>query len=138
MPAEGIYHDQVKNALIKDGWVITDDPLHLKWGSRDKHVDLCAKEVFGAEQDSRRIAVSVKSFVGPSETEDLQEAVGQYVIYLAVLSRLQPDRQLFLAVSAEIYHDLFEEPIGQLMLEAERIPLLVFDPEKETIERWIL
>jgi len=27
MPALDLYHDTVKNALIKDGWTITDDPL---------------------------------------------------------------------------------------------------------------
>ncbi|MFN7462557.1 MAG: element excision factor XisH family protein, partial [Pseudanabaena sp.] len=26
MPAKDVYHDAVKNALIKDGWVITADP----------------------------------------------------------------------------------------------------------------
>ena len=31
MPARDIYHNAVKNALVKDGWTITDDPLHLKW-----------------------------------------------------------------------------------------------------------
>jgi hypothetical protein len=31
MPARDIYHDTVKNALLKDSWTITDDPLHLKW-----------------------------------------------------------------------------------------------------------
>jgi hypothetical protein len=29
MPAKDIYHETVKNALIKDGWTITDDPLKL-------------------------------------------------------------------------------------------------------------
>ncbi|MEB3282115.1 MAG: element excision factor XisH family protein [Lyngbya sp.] len=32
MPAKDFYHDTVKNALIKDGWRITNDPLRLKWG----------------------------------------------------------------------------------------------------------
>ena len=27
MPVKDIYHDTVKNALIKDGWTITHDPL---------------------------------------------------------------------------------------------------------------
>ncbi len=35
MPARDIYHDAVKNALIQEGWIITDDPLHLKWGQKD-------------------------------------------------------------------------------------------------------
>ena len=29
MPAKDIYHDAVKNALIKDSWNIKDDPLIL-------------------------------------------------------------------------------------------------------------
>lgn len=47
MPAKDIYHDAVKNALIKEGWIITDDPLHLKWGQKDMYVDLGAKEPIG-------------------------------------------------------------------------------------------
>ena len=34
MPAKDIYHETVKNALIKDGWTITDD--HLKLTIREK------------------------------------------------------------------------------------------------------
>lgn len=49
MPAKDIYHDAVKNALIKDGWIITDDPLHLKWGQKDMYVDLGAKQLLAAE-----------------------------------------------------------------------------------------
>ena len=29
MAAKDIYHDVVKQALIKDGWIITDEPLTL-------------------------------------------------------------------------------------------------------------
>ncbi|MCP5029653.1 MAG: fatty-acid synthase, partial [Actinomycetia bacterium] len=30
MPAKDLYHDVVKNALVKDGWEITHDPLTLR------------------------------------------------------------------------------------------------------------
>jgi hypothetical protein len=40
MPAKDIYHDTVKNALIKDGWTITHDPLVLRWGTTDVFIDL--------------------------------------------------------------------------------------------------
>jgi hypothetical protein len=30
MPAKDIYHNEVKNALIKDGWTITDDVIILE------------------------------------------------------------------------------------------------------------
>jgi hypothetical protein len=30
MPARDLYHDAVKNALVKDGWTITHDPIRLR------------------------------------------------------------------------------------------------------------
>ncbi|UJS23761.1 XisH family protein [Thiothrix winogradskyi] len=35
MPAKDLYHDAVKQAPIKDGWTVTNDPLHLRYGSFD-------------------------------------------------------------------------------------------------------
>jgi hypothetical protein len=39
MPAKDIYHNNAKNALIKEGWKITDDPLFLQSGGADMYVD---------------------------------------------------------------------------------------------------
>jgi hypothetical protein len=52
MPAKDRYHQTVKNALIKDGWTITNDPLHLRWGNKDMYVDLRAERLFSAEKGS--------------------------------------------------------------------------------------
>jgi len=71
MPARDRYHDQVKAALVKDGWVITHDPLRLQWGVKDMYIDLGAEQLLAAEKDQRRIAVEVKSFGSLSEMEDL-------------------------------------------------------------------
>ena len=62
MPAKDIYHDTVKRALEKDGWTITKENLHLRWGRRDAYVDIAAEKVFTAEKEGRKIAVEVKSF----------------------------------------------------------------------------
>lgn len=43
MPARDRYHDEVRRALIADGWQVTDDPLRLRWGKRDLFVDLGAE-----------------------------------------------------------------------------------------------
>ena len=67
MPAKDIYHDTVKNALIKDGWTITDDPLSLKVGKKDIFIDLAANKLLVAEKKDKKIAVEVKSFIGTSE-----------------------------------------------------------------------
>ncbi len=44
-------HSAVKNALIKDGWTITDDPYYLKNkdGSLTLEVDLAAERTIAAE-----------------------------------------------------------------------------------------
>ncbi|MDQ2730516.1 MAG: XisH family protein [Armatimonadota bacterium] len=137
MPARDIYHERLKNALIKDGWTITDDPLVLKWGAKDFFVDLGAEYIVAAEKESRRIAVEIKSFIGPSNIEDLKNSLGQFVLYHDILSRLEPDRILYLAVREVTYDDLFEEPIGKLLLENQRVRLIVFEPEEEVITKWI-
>lgn len=38
MSARDIYHEHVRDALDKDGWRITQDPLHLQWGLKDMYV----------------------------------------------------------------------------------------------------
>jgi hypothetical protein len=137
MPARDIYHDAVKNALLKDGWTITDDPLHLKWGQKDMYVDLGAQRLLGAEQGNKKIAVEIKSFVSPSEMEDLKSAIGGFVTYRAVIRRLEPERTLYLAVRDDVFTALFEEPIGKLLIESENLYLVVFNSDSETIVQWI-
>jgi hypothetical protein len=137
MPAKDIYHNIVKNALIKDGWTITHDPLALKWGAKDLYVDLGAERFLAAERAGRKIAVEIKSFVSPSQVQDLRNALGQYVLYHDILARTEPDRMLYLAVRKAVFIDLFEEPIGRLMLENQRVRLIVFDSRAEVIVKWI-
>jgi len=136
MPAHDKYHHQVKQALINDGWTVTHDPLRLRWGLKDVYVDLGAEQLLAAEKEHRKIAIEVKSFVGLSEMDDLEKALGQYTLYHDVLARLEPDRDLYLAIDEETYTDLFLEPIGTLLLENRRLRLLVFDPQKVVICRW--
>jgi hypothetical protein len=42
-----------------------------------------------------------------------------------------------MAIPRKIVEDLFQEPIGQLLLKRERVRLLVFDPDSEVIVEWI-
>ena len=55
MPAKDIYHDTVKTVLEKEGWVITDDPLKLKWGLRELFVDLGASKLLAAQKGEQKI-----------------------------------------------------------------------------------
>lgn len=137
MPAKDIYHDTVKKALINDGWTITHDPLRLRWSGADLYIDLGAAQLLAADKGERKIAVEIKSFVGKSKVNDLEGALGQYVLYDELLSRLERDRTLYLAVSEETFLALFEESFGKLLLESKRINLIVFDRRKEMILKWI-
>jgi hypothetical protein len=136
MPALDIYHNAAKQALIKDGWTITHDPLHLRWGRKDMYVDLGAKRLIIAEREEQKIAVEVKSFLGVSEMQAFRDAVGKFAIYRAVLRRTYPDFILYLAIRDVVYSSFFEEPIGQILIEDENLKLVVFDAEKEEILQW--
>jgi hypothetical protein len=137
MPAKDAYHEVVKHALVKDGWIITHDPLRLQWGSKDLYVDLGAEQLLAADKAGQRIAVEIKSFLGASPVTDLERALGQFVLYQTILTRTEPERVLYLAIREAVFLDLFEEPLGQLLLAEARIRLLVFNPDAEEICRWI-
>ncbi|MBI2807952.1 MAG: hypothetical protein HYX68_23455 [Planctomycetes bacterium] len=66
MPARDLYHQAVKNALVKDGWTITHDPFHLPSAGKHLYVDLGAEQLLGAERAAEKIAVEIKSFLGSS------------------------------------------------------------------------
>jgi hypothetical protein len=133
-----VFHDAVRNAIEKDGWTITDDPLILKLGRDQAFVDLGAEKLLTAQKGARKIAVEVKSFIGASEIHDLRDALGQYMLYQTMLEELQPDRKLYLAVSEEIFNQVFTREIGALLIERRNLSMIVFDDEAEVIIRWII
>ncbi|HEY9821525.1 MAG TPA: element excision factor XisH family protein [Candidatus Sericytochromatia bacterium] len=135
--AKDIYHYQVRTALEKDGWIITDDPLTLQFGSRSVFVDLGAKKLLAAERDGQRIAVEIKSFVGKSLVKDWENAIGQYILYFKIISKKEPDRTLYLAITEEIYISFFNEDIVQVVLADGVIKIIVVDTIQEVITRWI-
>lgn len=137
MPAKDIFHDCVRQALIKEDWIITDDPLSLKIGKKDLFVDLAAEKLLVAEKQNQRIAVEIKSFIGISEVEDLKNALGQYILYDKIIKKQSLDYVLYLAIREAIYFRLFTEEIGQILLEENTLKLIVFNPENEVIVKWI-
>jgi hypothetical protein len=98
MPALDRFHQVVRNALTKDNWTITDDPLTLTVGADHVHIDLAAERMIAAEKGVRKIAVEIKTFTGASRIADLEDALGQYILYRMALRRTEPGRELYLAV----------------------------------------
>ncbi|MGH7599169.1 MAG: element excision factor XisH family protein, partial [bacterium] len=97
MPKRDILHDVVKQALVKSGWEITDDPYIIRYGKRFLYVDFGAIDasahdqvegrILGAQREDRRIAIEVKEFRRESAIADLEQAIGQYVLYGLLLNK---------------------------------------------------
>jgi hypothetical protein len=135
--AKDIYHDTVKRALQKDGWTITHDPFPLQIGRKRLSADLGAERLINAEKGTEKIVVEVKSFVGRSDVKDLEQALGQYILYRQVLNEMQISRNLYLAISEEIFNSVFTIELGQILLKNNLVKLLVFDKKSEAILQWI-
>ena len=137
MPRKDVYHDVVIRALTADGWTITHDPLPLAYGGKDVYVDLGAAQPIGAKKADCRIAVEIKSFLSPSDVHELELAIGQYALYRDILSEVEPDRTLYLAIPERVYKGIFSDPLGQLVLARQQLQLIVFDDLQARILKWI-
>ncbi len=80
MSRRDTYHDLVKRALIREGWIITHDPYFLQADPK-LSIDLGAERTLAAERGNEKIAVEIKSFLSESQVTELERAVGQYGIY---------------------------------------------------------
>src|SRR5437016_81096 len=132
-----IYHQAVKNALSKEAWTITHDPLTVPFGIRKVYLDLGAERLLAAERGGERIAVEIKSFVGVSEVADLEAALGQFVLYRSLLVRYEPDRKLYLAVPSTAFEAILADDIGRAVREDTNVPIIIFDPRKEVVQKWL-
>jgi hypothetical protein len=137
MPKLDIIHNAVKNALIKDGWSITDDPYVIQYRKTVLYADLGAERPIAAERDGQKLVVEVKSFIGASKMQDLKEALGQYDIYRYLLEETAPDRKLYIAISNVAYNTFFTQDVTQLILNKHQLPIIVVDIEIEEIMQWI-
>lgn len=136
--AKDVFHQQVKNALIKDGWNITHDPLTIRISEAVKlQIDLAAESALAAERDSEKIAVEIKSFIGDSDISAFHTALGQYLNYCQALEEQEPDRSVYLAIPVETYQDFFQLPFIQRALKRYQVKLITYDPQQEEIKQWI-
>jgi hypothetical protein len=137
MPKLDIINNSVKNALIKDGWLITDDPYIIQYRKTMLYADLGAERPIAAERNGQKLVVEAKSFIGASKIQDLKEALGQYDIYLYLLEETAPDRKLYIAISKVAYNTFFTQDVTQLILNRHKLPIIVVDLETEEIMQWI-
>jgi hypothetical protein len=137
MPAKDFFHDIVKNALDKDGWIITDENLFIKIDKIEFYIDLAAERILVAEKAGQKIAVEVKSFIGVSVVSEFHTALGQFLNYRSALRKKEPERILYLAVSFDVYDDFFRSSFIQEVIAEHQLRMLVFDSQKEEVVLWI-
>ncbi|NET60890.1 MAG: fatty-acid oxidation protein subunit alpha [Symploca sp. SIO2E6] len=137
MSAKDAFHEAVKQALQKDQWVITDDPLKFKFGNVNFRVDLGAERLIAAERTGEKIAEGFKSFLNPSAITDFYSALGQFLSYRLALESVEPDRSLYLAVPIDAYQTFFQYEFTQMALQRYEVLIIVYDPANEVIVQWI-
>jgi hypothetical protein len=136
MAAKDLFHEAVKQALLKEQWVITSDPLTIKIEGVKFEIDLAAEKVFAAQKAGRKIAVEVKSFLNNSAITDFHAALGQFLNYRLALQMTESDRTLYLAIPFETFESFFQERFVQEAVKLYQLKLIVYDPEKEVVIAW--
>ena len=135
MARKDLIHDAVVASLQKAGWNITHDPLQLTFEEKPLAIDLGA-ELVSAERGEQKIAVEIKSFISNSSVADFHVALGQYINYRIALSRLEPERTLFLAVSQITFDDFFVSRFAQTVMLETQMNLIVCDLDRKEIVQW--
>jgi hypothetical protein len=136
MPAKDLYHDAVKNALIKEGWTITFDPYPIKYEEVKLIADLAGEKTIAATREGQKIVIEIKSFLSRSPMREFETALGQYLIYQTFLSLTHPEYKVYLAIGEKIYEKFFEQIAIELILQKYQVSLLVIDINKEEIVKW--
>lgn len=136
MPKSDLFHQNVREALEKDGWTITHDPYTLTDQKSNLYIDLGAEKLVIAEKGSEKIAVEVKSFVANSLVNAFHEAIGQYINYLTLLKDQEKERILYLALPYDAWKLLSERTFVQKVIDNYQIRLIVFEPNQNQILEW--
>lgn len=137
MPKPDIHYDNVREALINDGWTITHRSYTLRIGKKRLFADLGAERLISAERGTQKIAVEIKSFLSPSDVYDLEQMLGQYVLYRRLIARHEPDRVLYVAVTQNTFAEVFKTELGEMLLVEEKVHLFVFDHNRKEILQWL-
>jgi len=137
MPAKDLFHDAVRHALEKEGWIITDDPLHLDFGGVEIYIDLGAEKLLAAERNGQKIAVEIKSFIRSSAITEFHAALGQFINCRTLLKQKEPERELYLAAPVSIYEPFLRLELIQIVIREQNLKLILYNPEREVIEQWI-
>ncbi len=131
------FHYEVKQALVYDGWHVTDDPLFLKIGTIPMHIDLGAEKIIGAEKEGEKIAVEIKTFSMLSFITAFYEAVGKYIVYREALAITESDRIFYLAIPVDVYEEYGSELLIHNVITNNKIKIILYEVSTQHIVSWL-
>jgi XisH protein len=136
MPRLDQCHEQVVRALEKEGWTVAKKQLKLYAEDRQIFIDIRANRgINGTRQQI--LLVEVKCFPDrDSTTQELYTALGQYIIYRAVLAELNTPSQLYLSIPESVFTDIFD-PTAKRAVKDNQIKIVVVNLEREIVVQWI-
>jgi hypothetical protein len=135
MPALDKCHPQIVRAMEKDGWQVDPLPHPLRVQNRRVFVDISAtRRVNGSGK--RVLLAEVKCFAQiDSTTQELYTAIGQYLIYLTMLSQRGIDTPLYLVIPEHVYQLVFDSTV-ELAFNNYGIKAIIVDLDQERIVQW--
>ncbi|MBW4566296.1 MAG: XisH family protein [Mojavia pulchra JT2-VF2] len=136
MSARDLFHKAVKNALQKENWIVTDDPLEIEFEEVTLKIDLGAERLIAAEKEGEKIAVEIKSFASNSAVSDFHTALGQFLNYQIALEENEPERRLYLAIPVDAHETFFQTRLAQIAVRRHQLKLIIYDPIMEVIVGW--
>jgi hypothetical protein len=63
--------------------------------------------------------------------------LGQFLVYLFALKKVEETRILYLAMPREFYENFFSDLFFVELCEHYKVKILVYDEENATIKKWI-
>lgn len=135
--ARDIFHPIVREALEKEGWVITHDPYFVEAEERKHQIDLAAELLVAAERNQTKIAVEIKSFLSASVAYEFHTVLGQYLNYRPFVQIKEPDRKLYLAINQRVYKKFFTQKSTRFITQLYLVNIIVVNEVSKRIELWI-
>ena len=128
MPARGRYHQQVRTALEKDGWTITQDAFRVSYGGHELTAEFAAERE--REGDSPEcIAVQVATGDTDPSSVGFQRTLGRFMLCDMVLSEMRSPRRLFLAITRLAFEAICADDTIRHGLSSAGVRMLVLDEQ---------
>lgn len=138
--AKDSIHYAIKDALLNNGWEITDDPftIDLEEDNTFFDIDLAAEKTEATLFQKRSmLAIEIKSFSGASVIHAFHEALGQFLNYRAALDEQGLDYELFIAISVRGWERLNGFKFIMRRVEQFKLKFIVVNLQDKKIEKWI-